>query len=52
MSDAVAGWYARMTGESVDDFYNRYFKEVRRGVPPETEQPSRNPSLSRSAIQF
>lgn len=43
MSDAVAGWYARMTGESVDDFYNRYFKEVRRGVPPETEQPQPKP---------
>lgn len=28
LSDAMAGWYARATGESVDDFYNRYFGQV------------------------
>lgn len=31
LSDAVAGWYAKMTGESADDFYNRYFGEVKKG---------------------
>ena len=31
VSDAVADWYARMTGETRDDFYNRYFGDVRRG---------------------
>lgn len=32
MNDAVAEWYARQTGEGVDDFYNRYFGEARRSV--------------------
>ena len=31
VSDAVADWYARMTGETRDDFYNRYFGDVKRG---------------------
>jgi len=31
VSDGLADWYARMTGETRDDFYNRYFGDVKRG---------------------
>jgi hypothetical protein len=31
LSEAIAGWYTRATGENADGFYSRYYKDVTEG---------------------
>lgn len=38
LSDALAEWYARVTGESADEFYSRYYEETVEGQRAESRE--------------